>query len=142
MNILIYYTNIAKRGRNKVLLFLFFMNIVLLVYRIVRLYTLLKTLQILNIEKLIIRNPSPIAASILTGLLKNYLHMLILWKFLLKIVPQFPPLFIHGIYQCIDYKLLIHSYTGIHMMLFFLPESYFFILGFYLPLTYLYLGIS
>ena len=49
--------------------------------------------------------------------------------FYLKIGQQFPHLCIHEIYQCIDYKVLIHSYTGIHMMLFPLPESYFFILG-------------
>ena len=54
---------------------------------------------------------------------------MILWNFLLIIGQQFPYLFIHGISQYIDYKLLIHSYTGINMMLFLLPESCLFILG-------------
>ena len=54
---------------------------------------------------------------------------MILSRSLLKIGQQFPYLCIHGISQYIYYKLLIHSYTGIHMMLFLLPESYFYILG-------------
>ena len=50
-------------------------------------------------------------------------------KNILHIGQQFPYLWIHDIYHCIGYKLLIYSYTGIHLILFFLPVIYLFILG-------------
>ena len=85
----------------------------------------------LNFQNWKINNQEPYSHSRFNAdrLTKNYILILILWNVLFKNGQKFPYLCNHDISHCIGYKLLIHSYTGINMMLFLLPESYFFILG-------------
>ena len=127
---MIYYTNIIKRDNNKFLYYLFSLkNIGKLMCGLVRLLVFLCNVPYVKTEKQIIINPDPTAAYIQTGFIKNYIHTFIVWNILVNIGPWFPYLYLHSLTKYIHCQLPIHIPTGVHMMLFFFPVKYLFILG-------------